>query len=104
MCEYFRASDDKEAGSDSRKNRHGCIGSVLVSGRALLSLVYVRSGINSMLLCVYNSVGRDRRKVCRTFFLYLLFVTSWEIIVTLKFKGHQRAEMMWRMWGGGVLA
>jgi hypothetical protein len=29
------------------------------------------------------------------FFFSLLFVTPWEIIVTLKFKGHQRAEMMW---------
>ena len=38
--------------------------------------------------------GRDARQFVVVFF-NLLFVTFWEIIVTLKFKGHQRAEMMW---------
>lgn len=84
-------------GQDQTAERSGMGALVVCQSQAGPYCLLYMSGqvsINTMLLCVHSSVGGDRRKGCRTVFFNLLFVTSWDIIVTLKFKGHQRAEMM----------
>lgn len=55
--------------------------------------------------CAQFSLGKQAEEMqgIVVVVFYLLFVTSWEIIITLIFKGHQRTEMMWSVcvWGWG---
>lgn len=57
-------------------------------------------------MCAQFSLGKQAEEMQGTVVVvvYLLFVTSWEIIVTLIFKGHRRTEMMWSVcvWGWGI--
>lgn len=59
-------------------------------------------------MCAQFSLGKQAEEmqdiVVIVVVVYLLFVTSWEIIVTLIFKGHRQTEMMWSVcvWGWGI--